>query len=417
MNEDFFQFLFEYKLLENTEFEIISAGQRNLDAGPDFFNSKIKIGDTIWAGNVEIHVKSSHWNGHGHHKNKAYQNLILHLVFEHDTEVYQADGAMVPTYPMQFPDSVYQAYEKLIHSNDWIHCASEIGTIDPFKIESFIESISIKRLQRKSEYFEQLLNYNETHWDEALYQGLAKGFGGNINAIPFELLAKSLPLKILQKHQTEIFELEALLFGQAGWLEISNQDEYTTKLTTEYEYLKQKYNLKPIRSELWKFSKTRPDHFPTVRLALFAQVFHRFQNLVPHVLQCQTIEAFHQLFDFTASNYWDTHFRLGTHSVKRAKKMSKSFINHLFINTFAPFLSIYASQTHTEDLLLRGLEILEHIPPEVNQITKNWNNLGLKIPNALFSQGLIELKNEHCKKHMCLNCRIGHHLLSMNWKK
>lgn len=416
MQENFLHYLFEQKLIKNTEFEIISSGQKNLDAGPDFFNAKIKIDDTIWAGNVEIHINASDWIKHKHNKDKAYDNIILHLVFNNDVELFSTHGTLIPTFKILFDQQLLENYEALLSSKTWVHCQEKLFKVDLFTKINYTESLAIERLERKSLYFEQLLAFNQNDWENAFFQAIAKGFGSRLNQVAFELLAKSLPLKILLKHKTSLRQIEALLFGQAGFLNQGIvEDNYFNDLKKEYLFLQKKYNLEPIRFELWKFSKIRPYNFPSIKIALFSQYLYQNQAYLSSISECKSIQEVQDIFNVKASSYWDNHYNFGKKSKALNKSMSAHSIEHLLINTIIPFLFMYTSKMQLSHLQEQYLEWLMQITAEKNNITKEWEKLGFENKNALQSQGLIELKNEKCSKHQCIDCRIGHQILTLLW--
>lgn len=418
MQEVFLHYLFEHQLIQNKEFEIISPGQKNLDAGPDFFNAKIRIANVIWAGNVEIHIKSSDWKRHGHDKDKSYDNIILHLVYQHDQEIYATEGYHIPTFEIKFDSKIYESYKTLLNTESWIHCEDKIQQVDSITKISYIESLSINRLERKSKFFEELLSFNNNNWESSFYQAIAKGFGGKINAVPFELLAKSIPLTILTKHQNNVFQIEALLFGQAGFLDDTYaEDSYYMDLQKEYLYLKNKYQLESIRTELWKFSKIRPYNFPTIKIAFFTQLISNYHSLLSKILDCSSTEEVSQIITLQANTYWDTHYRFGKTSKKLIKKLGQSSKQHLLINTIIPFLYIYAQETGQESVKEKCLDWYINLKPEENNILEKWENLGFENTNAMHSQGLIELKNEKCDKHRCLDCRFAHKILTLSWNE
>ncbi|MFP4046576.1 MAG: DUF2851 family protein, partial [Bacteroidales bacterium] len=270
--EDFLHYLWKYKLFhtdnlvsDNGEnLEIIENGWHNKDAGPDFFNAKIKIGETLWAGNVEIHKKSSDWYNHNHHLNKAYDNVILQVVLTNDQETKRTNGTSIPTLSIKFDDHLYNNYSKLLTNENWIACEQELSYIDHFTINFWLDKLTIERLMDKYEEITNTLKMNNNNWETTFYQKLAKNFGFKVNATPFELLSQSLPLEFIAKHKDNNLQIEALLFGQAGFLSgnLSN-DEYYLQLCREYKHLRKKFNLKPIDNHIWKFSKLRPSNFPT----------------------------------------------------------------------------------------------------------------------------------------------------------
>jgi len=418
MQEAFLHYLFEYQLLTNEEFEIISPGLKNLDAGPDFFNSKIKIGKTIWAGNVEIHILSSDWYKHKHNKDKAYDNIILHLVLQKDKEVYSTNGQLIPSYEVKFDPKLLETYNELIKHKAWIHCENKIQDIDSLTKNSYIDALAIERLQRKSQFFEDLLQFNNNDWEESFFQAISKSFGGKVNGIPFELLAKSVPLKTLLKQQNNLFQIEAILFGQAGFLnkEIV-EDEYFNSLKKEYEYLQKKYQLTGVREELFKFSRIRPYNFPTIKIALLSKLISSTHSLFSTVLECKSISDLYTLFTLEASEYWETHYTFGKPSKILKKSLGTASVQHLIINTIIPFLYVYSEKTNQIGVKEKCIEWFSELEPEENSITRKWEELRFENLNALTSQGLIELKNEKCNKHMCLDCRIGHKILTLAWNE
>ena len=416
MQEEFLHYLFEYQLIENTEFEIISPGLKNNDSGPDFFNSKIRIGETVWAGNVEIHINASDWHKHGHQKDKAYDNIILHLVLKNDKDIFSTKGELIPAFEIKYNSEIYKNYNSLISNSLWVHCEKELPNIDTLTKISFLDKLAIDRLQRKTEFFDQLLEYNNNNWEETFFQALAKGFGGKVNNIPFELLSKSVSLNTILKNRGNILSIEAILYGQSGLLEDDSiTDSYYSKLQNEYKFLKQKYQLEAIRPELWKFSKIRPYNFPTIKISLIAQLLNQYNSLFSKVIDCKTIIELETLFEIKASEYWEEHYTFGKASKSLSKRIGKSSKHNLIINTIIPFVYVYATQTNKEELKERCIDWLIAIPPEKNNITKKWEERGFENKNAMESQALIELKNEKCSKHLCLDCRIAHKILTLSW--
>ncbi len=416
MTEAFLQYLFEHQLLENKEFEVLSPGYKNKDAGPDFFNAKIKLDDIVWAGNVEIHINASDWNKHQHFKDKSYNNIILHLVLNKDTEVKNSVEEIVKTKEIKYNKTLYKKYLDLMNSEQWVHCQEDISNVDSFIVHQQIESLSIERLQRKSEQFEALIRYNKNDYESAFFQALAIGFGGKVNAIPFELIAKETPLKILLKNRHRLESIEALLLGQSGILEdVEEEDAYLKEMQQEYAFLKHKYQLNPIRKELLKYSKIRPSGFPDVKLAYLAQLIYRHSASLALFYECKTLNEVKSLLELKASDFWDTHYKIGVSSKPRKKKMGKGAVNHLIINVIIPFLYIYSEKNgaSTEHYL----DWMQEMKSEKNNITEQWKRLGIKSENALESQGLIELKKEFCKKHLCLDCKIGHKILTLSWNE
>jgi len=281
MPEEFIYYLWSLRLLkeplQTTDeqlVKVIEVGERNEDSGPDFFNARVKIGNTEWAGNVEMHVKASDWMRHGHDSDKSYDSVILHVVLDADMDITNRHGEVIPTLSVRglYPESVFARYRILLSSRDWIPCAGNISEVSDVVIFNWIDRVLIERLERKTAYFEEILEDTLGNWEETFYITLARNFGFKTNAQPFEMLARSLPLNILAKHKDSLFQLEALLYGQAGLLNERLKDSYSQELLHEYKFLQNKYGLEYIRAYNWKFMRMRPVNFPTIRIAEFAQL-------------------------------------------------------------------------------------------------------------------------------------------------
>ena len=408
--------LFSLQNLTTTDAEsvdVVDVGRINTDAGPDFFNAKIKIADTIWAGNVEIHTHSSDWNKHSHQLDKAYDSVILHVVSRVDTDVFRTDGTKIPQLELKFPTSIAHNYEQLCSQQKWIPCADKINLIPAIFIQSWKNALLAERLEQKMNAIEVLLTDNNQHWEEAFYITLARSFGFGINNQAFESLAKSLPVSILGKHKDQLFQLEALLFGQSGLLCMDELDEYATSLKKEYDFLQSKYGLIPIKKSEWKLLRLRPDNFPHVRIAQFAALVHSSTKLFSKIVENPDIEYIQQLFNCGTSSYWNTHYLFANESVLNVKRLGNLSVNGIIINTVVPFLFCYASQKKNDELKDKTLQMLERIPAERNSIVSNWKNLDLKVENAFDSQALLQLKKQYCDDKKCLRCRIGHKVLTL----
>lgn len=419
MKEEFLHYLWKYKLFNtsnlrtqtNEKVEVINPGLHNMDAGPDFFNAKIKIGETTWAGNVEIHLKSSDWYQHQHHTDKAYDNVILQVVYQHDKDVYLSNNSLVPTIEIQFDEILLKNYEKLIDSESWIACEKELNTVDEFLIQKWIETLMIERLEDKALRIKQQLKQTQNNWEETFYRHLARNFGFKLNAEPFELLARSLPLKVLAKHKNNLMQIEALLFGQAGFLNDETGDDYYLKLKREYQFLNRKFQLKPIAKHLWKFLRSRPGNFPTVRIAQFAALIFQSKSLFSKIMDEPDAQKIRQMLQAKPSEYWESHYHFNKKSVKKTKPLGQSAIQILLINTVVPFLFVYGKHRGEEEFCDRAVGLLSQIKPENNSIILKWERLGLKPNNAFESQALIQLKNKYCTFKKCLQCQIGSYII------
>ena len=418
MSEDFLHYLWKFKLFtgelqtsEGDPVQVLNCGTHNTDAGPDFFNAKVKIGNTTWAGNVELHIKSSDWNQHGHEHNKAYKNIILHVVYEADAVAKGISKVPLVELKNKFHAELWTRYESFLKNKDWIPCAKIIHTANDFTITNWLDRMLVERLEQKTILIGEQIKQNKNNWEETFYQCLARNFGFKLNALPFELLAKSLPLIYLGKHKNSLLQIEALLMGQAGFLDEKFTNDYPKELKREYDFLKNKFQLNPVEKHLWKFARTRPVNFPTIRIAQFAMLVFKSSHLLSIILETTNQKAFYKLFDMETSAYWKTHYRFDHAGKKSEKHIGKTSIDNILINTVAPFLFFYGRQKENEEVKNRAIKLLETLPPENNVVLKNWKQLKINATSSGTSQALLQLKNEYCTKKKCLHCGIGIKLL------
>jgi hypothetical protein len=421
MKEDFLHHLWKFKLYNRHNLkttagetvEVINTGLHNTDAGPDFFNAKVKVGNTLWAGNVEIHLKSSDWKKHSHHLDGAYKNVILHVVHEHDVPVTTKDGGEIVTLELKerFNPKLYENYLQLVESREWIPCEKKIKNVDRITVNAWLERLLVERLERKTESILQSLKLNKNNWEETFYHQMAKNFGFQLNSLPFELLAKGLPLSYLGKHKNNLLQVEALLFGQAGLLNKQFKDDYPIQLKKEYDFLKKKFSLQPMDGSQWKFLRLRPSNFPTIRIAQFAQLIHKSSHLFTKILETEKHDKMESLFNVSASDYWLTHYTFDKTSSRREKHLGETAVRIILINTVVPFLFASGKQKQSEAHQERALTFLEKIEAEKNLIIKHWKDLGIQSENAGQTQALIQLKNEYCSNKNCLNCAIGNKII------
>ena len=416
MNESFLQFIWKHRLFDERamqasseqDIHIIHPGQLNRDAGPDFFNARIKIGETTWAGNVEIHHKSSDWYRHQHEKDAAYDNVILHVVYEDDKPVANSKGNSILTTEIKYPDHLVENYNELLKSKKWIACEDRFAENDLMELRLWFHSLMVERLEQKTGEIIDRLKQNKNDWNETFYQFMARNFGFKTNALPFEMLARAVPLSILIKHKTNLTQLEALLFGSAGLLnEELLGDDYFLALRNEYSFLYKKYKLKSVEGHLWKFLRLRPVNFPSIRIAQFARLIHQSTALFSQLVELQNVKDVGRLFQIHASPYWDTHYRFNKFSVKRKKQLGKSAIHNIIINTIVPFLFVYGEYHNQQHLKDVALAYLDDMKAESNSIISNWERMGVIPRSAFESQALIQLKNCYCKSKKCLNCHLG----------
>ena len=420
MKEDFLHFIWKNRLFqsdslqteEGEHIQIVNPGRHNTNAGPDFFDARIRIGETLWAGNIEIHLKASDWNRHGHQNDPVYRNTILHVVAISDLQVYNDTGVVVPALVIRWPEWIANNYEMLIRSQDWIGCASRLYQVDPFRIKFFLNGVLIERLNQKIEAISKVLKDTREDWGETFYCILARGFGLKENALPFEMMARSLPQSILARHHDSLFQLEALLFGQAGLLgdELFG-DDYYLELRSEYRFLAMKYGLKPISGHLWKFMRMHPGNFPTIRIAQFAALIHHSQGLFSAVIEAANLDDLKKLFSLTASRYWNDHYSFNKPSINREKVFGDQIFSLIVINVVVPFYFLFGESQNKLILKDRALEILEQMPAENNRLINRWGEAGVEAANALESQALLQLQRNYCEPRRCLDCTIGHKII------
>ncbi len=423
MTEEFLHYIWQYRLFDKNaqttdgqEVSVVHPGYKNTDAGPDFFQARIKIGDTLWAGNVEIHIKASDWFLHQHQNDGAYSNIVLHVVLDDDQPVLDVNGQPVATLELKgkFSTHLFNKYQAFLYNKTWIPCNTDVSTVEPLIWQSWLERLVVERIERKSSNIKRILNLNLNDWEETFYQVLAGSFGFKVNEQPFLLLAKSLPYTVLGKHKNNRFQIEALLFGQAGLLKDDFAEEYPQLLAKEYDFLKKKFSLNPIPGHLWKFLRLRPSNFPTIRISQFAALIHQSQNLFSKILSCKTSPEVISMFDLKASEYWETHYLFDKITPKSARRFGDAAMLSIVINTVVHFMFLYGNEKGNNSSKDRAIEILTTLPPEQNNIILGFEKLGVKALNAFETQALIELKNKYCLLKKCLHCRVGLSLLRMN---
>lgn len=420
MKEDFLHYLWKFKKFDTLNLKtsngedilIGNVGQYLKVAGPDFFNAQIKIGNQKWAGNVEIHLKSSDWYVHHHERDAAYENVILHVVWEHDTEIFRSNNTEIPVLELkQYVDKeIVNNYQSLVAQKSWIFCEKDLNTIPEFTLVNWLERLFFDRLERKSKSIYSLLEKTNQDWEAVLFCLLAKNFGLNTNGEIFFKIVQSIPFSIIRKESFEVENLEALIFGNAGLLDVDKEDIYFKDLKFRYFYLLHKYQLEKTIVEPVQFFKHRPDNFPTIRLSQLSNLYHVHQNLFSKIIMLKSVNSMYELFQVSAAPYWLTHYQFDKESPKKKKTLSQSFIDLVIINTIIPLQFAYAkSQGKEMDEDLIGM--LNDVDPEKNSIVDKFNTFGIQSKNAFESQSLLQLKNEYCDKSRCLECAIGMELL------
>jgi len=410
MKEDFLYYLWENRLLskelstvDGDAVTIISVGNRNYDSGPDFLDARIRIGDTLWIGHVEIHVFTSDWFRHGHQNDDAYNNVILHVVYNNDDERLSTPTLEVAG---KFDMEIYEKYSIFVKSRRWIPCEKLIAGIQQFTWLSWLERILVERLESEVRDVYSKLVANRFNWEETVYQRVMRYLGLKVNNDAFERLANLLPLRILRKHIDNPMQIEAMFFGCAGFLEQDFSDGYPVLLQREYKVLKSKFDLVTMPMSYWKFLRLRPPNFPTIRLAQMASVVSACDSLFSKVRETKDLESMRNLFNVDVNEYWDTHFLFEKLSKEKKKAIGVAAIDVIIINAIIPVLFCYGICHDNQELKNRSLGFLDDIEPEDNIIIRKFRKMGVNVQNAMQTQALLHLYNCYCKKRKCLKCRV-----------
>lgn len=387
--------------------EVIDPGLSNSNAGPDFFNAKVKINGTLWVGNVEIHTRSSDWIRHNHHKDKAYDSVILHLAEQIDTEVYRTDGEPIHQVQFSCPETVRSRYEELRQADMRPRCYQLLSSLSTLMIHSWFTALQIERLEQKTNLIVSRLERHNNHWEDVFFITLSRNFGFGLNGDAFETWGNLLSLRAVDKHRDSQQQIEAMFFGQAGLLEEDLTDTYYLQLQKEYHYLRRKFELRQMDVTLWRFLRLRPGNFPHVRLAQLACLYHQKQGLFSCIMEAETLKEVQGILSIGTSEYWNTHFNFAKTSPSRVKTLGKSALDLIVINTVVPFLYAYGLHKSDERLCTRASTFLEEIAAENNRITRLWDGAGLPVKTAADSQALIQLQTAYCDLKKCLYCRFG----------
>lgn len=417
MTENFLHYLWQNRLFTqplsttlDEPIDIVNPGFHNFNAGPDFSDARLTIGDTMWAGNVEIHVNSSDWFKHGHQDDEAYRNVVLHVVYHNDVPD-KFPGMPVCELADKIDLSLYDTYLKFIESRHFVPCADVIHKVPETDLTLWLERMLIEKLEHKADFIQDALTASQNDWEEALYHTIARSFGFNINGLPFEMLARSISYRILAHHAGNIFQIEALLFGQAGMLTQELTDPYGQSLYNEYSFLRKKYNLVPVNPSLWKFLRLRPANFPSIRISQFADLLSSNAGLLSKIVSLHSIDEMIEIFKIQASAYWDDHYTFDNYSKGRPKRLGEAAAHLIIINAVLPFIFVYGSSTGNDHLCNKALSLYEQVPGEKNNAISQWSAAGMDVSTAYRTQALMGMKVTYCDKHNCLNCRIGNLIL------
>ena len=416
--------LFPLRELETTDgkyVEVIDPGLHNRNAGPDFFNAKVKINSTLWVGNIEIHDKASDWYQHHHDRDPRYNNVVLHVVGEADTDVQNAQGEYLPQMQLDVPKHVSEHYEELLKTDSYPPCYKVIPELTRLKVHAWMAALQTERLEQKTEAIRHRVELCGGSWEDAYFVTLARNYGFGINSDVFEQWARGVPLSAVGHHRDDLFQIEAIFMGQAGLLDLEAvpdyyqqtalNEGYFAKLRNEYLYLAHKFSMKPMDYKLWRFLRLRPQNFPHIRISQLASLYYQQKAGLSQLLECETIDQLKALFSSHVTPYWETHYTFGSTSSKNEKHLSYGSLNLLMINTAVPMLFAIGRHQGKEVLCDRAFDFLEQLRPENNYITRLWQQVGLPIETAGDSQALIQLKKEYCDKKECLRCRFGYEYL------
>ena len=401
----------ELKTTTGQQVEVIDTGLANTDTGPGFFNAKLKLDGVLWIGNIEIHERSSDWFKHGHHADAGYNSVILHIASEIDTEISRSNGERIPQIQLICPEAVRTNYKELLETASYPPCYRIIPSLSPFTAHSWMTALQMERFEQKATLLNERLKRCQGNWEDAFFITLARNFGFGLNGDAFETWAHRLPFRAVDKHRNDLFQIEAIFFGQAGILEDSDGDGYYLRLKKEYTYLQHKFGLIPMDASLWRFLRLRPANFPHIRIAQLACLYHRAYGLLSRIMETETLQGVRDILKGGTSEYWLTHYTFGGSSPSRPKTLSNTSLDLLIINTVVTFLYAYGLHKGNRVLCARAGSFLEELKAENNYITRMWEQCGMKASNAADSQALIQLKKEYCDKKKCLYCRIGYEYL------
>ena len=378
---------FEQYTTDGKKVEILSVGEHNRDAGPDYSHARIRIDGHEWVGNIEIHVCASDWTKHHHHLDRAYDNIILHVVRTADKPIYNSKGELVPQCELNYPSdkdylsALFESAQRMDSAIARIGCAEQLLHDPRLLTEGWRKTLLCKRLECKRASITRLLEITKGSWEHALYISLARNFGFHTNSVPFEELAINTPLSYLQKHRNSLFQLTALLLGQAGLVQ-------EPELQKEYDFLRVKFGLTPMEGSIWKHARLRPQNSPELRIRQFAQLMHQSENLLSKILDTDDLKELEVLF--------------------AVPQMGKSSVDILLINTVIPYKYAYALHQNNPVKAEQAMRLMEKIPAENNTIVRQWRVLGQEVKNAADTQALLHLYQNYCQYHECINCEVGY---------
>lgn len=423
MTEAFLHYVWQFQYFDKRQLmtesgdavEVFNPGTLNRDAGPDFLNARIRIGNMHWIGNVEIHIRASGWRDHKHDDDAAYDNVILHVVWMSDWTVVRKDESLLPviTLNKRIDQSLIFKYTDLVSTLAAIPCAAQYASVDRVRRVGMMDRALVQRLEKKSGSVLDVWDKTNHDWDETVYQLLCANFGFKVNTDPFRQLGRALPFRIVLKHSTNLLHVEALLFGQAGLLQGKNRDEYFRSLKQEFDLLERKYSLREgrLNPAQWRFLRLRPANFPTLRLAQLAGILHRHPRVFSRLQEVTDLKTLRSIFAVKQSEFWLRHYRFGLPQTKEIPVMGTESIDNIIVNTVVPVLVAYGRVMDEPRWMERCAAFLKRIPGEQNSIIRKWRALGETSETAFDSQALIELYNDFCYHKRCLSCNVGYQLI------
>lgn len=401
--------------------EQIDPGLPNNGAGPDFFNAKVRIGGTLWVGNVEIHDRSADWELHGHGRDRAYDNVVLHVAGDTDCDVFDSQGRRIPQIRLEVSPHVLENYQTLLHEDRYPPCHRVVATLPRLTAHSWMAALQTERLERKTADIRRRAELCGGSWEDACFITLARNYGFGINGDAFEQWACRVPLGAVAHHRDDLFQVEAVFMGQAGLLNPESiperyrdgalADGYYKRLCGEYAYLSHKFGLSPMDWKQWKFLRLRPQNFPHIRISQLANLYHGRRMGLRALAECDSVDALRDMMRTHVTPYWETHYTFASESMKNEKHLSPFSLDLLMINTAIPVIFAYGRHISDERLCERAVDMLDGLKPENNRIIRMWRECGLDVRSAGDSQALIQLKNEYCDRKDCLRCRFGYEFL------
>ncbi len=393
--------------------EVIDPGLHNNDAGPDFFNAKVRIGGTVWVGNVELHLHSGDWQRHGHNADAAYNNVVLHVVADADTEVYTADGRQLPQLVLPVPATLSEGYEELLAEERYPPCYRIVPRLEPLTVSGWLSALTAERLEAKAGRIGVLVNDTVSDWEYVCFATLARNFGFGVNSDAFEEWARHVNLQQIGKHRDSLFQVEAYFMGQAGLLDKppATADDYYTRLREEYLFLAHKFTLTPLPADRWRFLRLRPQNFPYIRLSQLARLYHEGRAEFARLLEAESPADLRACLATSVTPYWETHYAFGRESRRHVKALQRASLDLLIINTIVPLFFAYGRWKFDENLCERAFALLEQLDAENNFITRSWREAGLRVASAADSQALVHLRRNYCDRKDCLRCRFGYEYL------